>query len=187
MVGLRKVLLVFVLGLACEPLEPFERSPADGGAQLPGADGEGIASGGVLVRRAIDGDTIVLTAGASLRAPDGAPLNGERVRLIGVDTPELSSQAGATQCFAEEALAFTRSALLGRLVSLEYDFVHGLRDDFDRLLAFVSIAGEVHNEVLVREGYARVYRQFSFRGQAAYVALESEARARGKGRWEACR
>ena len=61
-----------------------------------------------IVVRVIDGDTLVL---------DGS----ERVRLIGVDTPESVDPRRPVQRFGKEAAAFTRKIVEGKLIRLEYD------------------------------------------------------------------
>ncbi|NNE10853.1 MAG: hypothetical protein HKN41_01250 [Ilumatobacter sp.] len=95
----------------------------------------------------VDGDTIDVIV-------DGRE---ERVRLTGIDTPELARRdTGATaECFGEEATAFTTSLLpIGTPVRLERD-VEG-RDDYGRLLAYVYRAddGIFVNYEIVRQGYA---------------------------------
>lgn len=145
-----------------------------------------VATGNILVARVLDGDTLVLSAGSSVRSPDGQPIDGERVRLIGIDTPEIAHDPEPADCFGDEAAAFTRQRLEGRLVTLEYDFSTGVRGDFGRLLAYVVIGDETFNETLLREGYAEVFRRFDFREKRRYLALEAEARRRGVGLWSAC-
>ncbi len=76
----------------------------------------------VTVRRVIDGDTFVL-------------YSGEKVRLIGVDTPETKHPQKPIQHFGKEASEFTRRMIEGKAILLEYD---GKRSDrYGRLLAYV--------------------------------------------------
>lgn len=160
----------------------------DGGLALDGSvfDAGSESSNTVMVGRVVDGDTIALSAPGDLRAPDQQPLDGDRVRFIGVDTPEVSHDGTPSDCFGDEARTFTRGRLEGRFVRLDYDFSGGLRDRFGRLLAYVVVDDEVVNEALVRGGYARVYREFTYREKSNYLALESEAQARRLGLWGAC-
>src|SRR3712207_4150278 len=73
------------------------------------------------VTHVVDGDTI--------------RLGEERVRLIGVDTPETRRPGTPVQCFAREATAFMKRLVAGRRVRLELDVED--RDRYGRLLAYV--------------------------------------------------
>ncbi len=177
---------LLVLALGCEPSFPSGEPLLDGGLGEPERDAGRLPTGQALVGRVIDGDTIVLSAGSGARAPDGRPLDGERVRLIGVDTPELATESRPAECFALEAKAFAEEQVGGRVVELEYDFGTGLRDPFGRLLAYVATSESVLNERLVVDGYAEVFRRFEFRERSRYLELEAEARRQRVGRWGAC-
>lgn len=115
-------------------------------------------------------------------------LDGERisVRLIGVDTPELSDhfdRAAPPQPYAREAADFTRARLGGREVELEYER-GDRRDRYGRTLAYVFLAdGTFFNRQLVREGYARAYTRFPFRFREQFLADEAVARRAGRGLW----
>jgi micrococcal nuclease len=78
----------------------------------------------VTVKRVIDGDTILL-------------VNEERVRLIGVDTPETKHPQKPVERFGKEAYLFTKSMVEGKNVRLEYD--QQRRDKYKRLLAYVYL------------------------------------------------
>jgi micrococcal nuclease len=80
----------------------------------------------------------------------------ERVRLIGIDTPETKKENTPVQCFGPEATAYTTSLLpAGTPIHLERDVV--ARDDFGRLLAYVYVSadGTFVNLEIVRHGFAR--------------------------------
>lgn len=127
------------------------------------------------VKRVVDGDTILLTS-------------GERVRLIGVDTPESVKPGTPVQCYARRASAFTHALLDGAAVRLVYGAER--RDRYGRLLAYVYRArdGLFVNAELVRRGYARTLTIAPNTGHAAeFAALASDARRAGKGLWSACR
>lgn len=133
------------------------------------------ASDTAQVRRVVDGDTILLTS-------------GERVRLIGVDTPESVKPGTPVQCFARRASAFTHALLDGAAVRLVHDAER--RDRYGRLLAYVYRArdGLFVNAELVRDGYARTLAIAPNTAHAAqFAALASAARHAGKGLWGACR
>jgi micrococcal nuclease len=152
-------------------------------AALLGSVGWGWYAGGrVTVRipatviRDVDGDTVI----ASL--PDG---HVEKVRLLGVDTPEVVDPRKPVQCFGHAASAFTKSTLVGRHVLLELDAE--ARDKYGRLLAYVIIDGHRFDDVLLAGGYGR-FLVIPPNGSHARAMLREElaARAAGKGLWGAC-
>ena len=123
-----------------------------------------------LVTRAVDGDTIVLA-------------DKERVRLIGVDTPELHHPRKPVQYYAEEAYRFTQRIVEGKKVRLEYDWQR--RDRYGRLLAYVYLMdGTFLNAELVRQGYGHAYMKYPFKYLDEFRRLEREARETGKGLWK---
>jgi len=121
------------------------------------------------VTRVVDGDTLdVLVDGRE-----------ERVRLIGVDAPEVRGEA---EPYGAEGMAFARQRLTGQAVDLELDVEE--RDRYGRLLAYVWIGGELFNETLVREGYATVMTvPPNVKYAERFVALQEEAREAGTGLW----
>jgi micrococcal nuclease len=130
------------------------------------------------VVRAVDGDTLVVRlAGGSL----------ERVRLIGVDTPEEVKPGVPVQCYALRAAAFTRRTLAGRAVDLRVG--RDRRDRYGRLLAYVRAGGtgsDIEVELL-RRGLARPLPIAPNTDHAAEYARLAKAAARaGRGLWSAC-
>ncbi len=122
-----------------------------------------------LCVRVIDGDTIEL---------DGA----ERVRLIGVDTPESVDQSRPVEYFGKEASAFTRGLAEGKRVRLEFD--RETVDTYGRTLAYVYLPDRtLLNGEIIRRGYGHAYTRFPFRYEREFVVLEREARAAGRGLW----
>lgn len=141
--------------------------------RTPVAGGDAIDTG--RVERVVDGDTILLQG-------------GERVRLIGVDTPETKKPGTPVQCFGKKASAFTTGLLDRRKVRLEQDAE--ARDRYGRLLAYVTRAsdGLDVNAELVRRGYARTLTiPPNVRHADEYARLARTARERGRGLWRACR
>ena len=121
--------------------------------------------------RVVDGDTIVLD-------------RGERVRLIGVDTPELHHPVKPVQYFAREASEYLRSLVARRDVWLEYDQTR--RDAYGRTLAYVFTAdGTLVNLRLIERGYGFAYTKFPFRSDymARFRRAERDARAGDRGLW----
>ena len=127
------------------------------------------------VTAVIDGDTV------KVRLAGG---RNERVRLIGVDAPELGDEREPVRLMAFLAKRFTSS----RLSRAQVELLPGprARDDYDRLLAFVRTAdGDLFNIALVREGYAHAFLKFPFdeAWRRELKAAEAEARRAGRGLW----
>jgi micrococcal nuclease len=141
------------------------------GAPPPG----GRAAG--LVTRVVDGDTVHVRI-------DGAD---ERVRFIGVDTPETVKPGTPVQCFGKAASAYDHRLLDGQAVRLRFDSEQ--RDRYGRLLAYVYRArdGLFVNAALVRGGYATTLTIPPNTAHAAqFAGLERRARERQRGLWRAC-
>jgi micrococcal nuclease len=148
-----------------------------GALTLPGQDGF------YYVARAVDGDTLKLS-------------NGERVRLIGIDTPELHyseklerdakrsrRDMAEIQELGRKAADFTRSLCEGKRVKLESDVTK--KDRYGRRLAYVYLEdGTFVNAKIVEEGYAQVMTiPPNVRYSDTFLRLQREARGKGKGLW----
>lgn len=124
----------------------------------------------VLVKRAVDGDTLEL-------------VDGTRVRLTGINTPESVDPRRPVEYLGKEASAFTASLVEGQEV-----FIQPSRtpvDRYGRTLAWVWLAdGMFLNAKLVYEGFAQTY---TFPDNPDYADLflqcEREAREAGRGLW----
>jgi micrococcal nuclease len=131
-----------------------------------------------VVEWVIDGDTIDIDIAG----------REERVRLIGIDTPELHTETGEPECMAREAREFTASLVpSGTEVRLERDVVG--RDDYGRLLAYLYRRDDdvLINELIVAGGYARpltIAPNDAHRDR--FVAAAHAAEAADIGLWSAC-
>jgi len=130
------------------------------------------------VTHIVDGDTIdVEIAGKR-----------ERVRLIGIDTPETKKPNTPVQCYGPEATAFTTSLLpIGAALHLERDVV--ARDDFGRMLAYVYLAsdGTFVNLRIVRDGFAHTLSIAPNTAHAVEFARAAHlAQAANIGLWANC-
>lgn len=121
------------------------------------------------VVRVVDGDTLLL---------DG----DERVRLIGVNTPETKDPRRPVEHFGKEAAAFTRRMAEGRRVRLEFD--QERHDRYGRTLAYVYLDdGTFLNAEIIRQGYGFAYARFPFRYANDFRAFERDARENRRGLW----
>ena len=123
----------------------------------------------LICARVIDGDTIVLS-------------NGEKVRLIGVDTPETKHSQKPVEYYGKEATAFTKRMVGGKVVKLKYDVQR--RDEYDRLLAYVYLMnGTFLNAEIIKQGYGHAYTRFPFKYMEEFKLYEKEARENKRGLW----
>jgi micrococcal nuclease len=164
------VVTVVVVGVGLEACGPS--SPAGPGDGAP-------PGGGATVARVVDGDTVVVRLGH----------RDERVRLIGIDTPESVKPGTPVQCFAVEAANRTKQLLPpGTAVRLERDAE--LRDRYGRLLAYVYRQPDdlFVNLALARDGFALPY---TFPPNVAhadqFAAAAADARHGRRGLWDRCR
>jgi endonuclease YncB( thermonuclease family) len=133
----------------------------------PAADADSLS---VKVHWVDDGDTIVVTG-------------GERVRYLGINTPEVAHKDKPGEPFGEEAKAFNKKLVQGRWISLE--LAEQQRDHYGRLLAFVFLEdGTSVNGELVRQGYAHlVRRQPKLPYWKRLLELQRQALKEKKGMW----
>ncbi len=178
--------LLFTIALAvvalpgCTADEPSPPDAAEAGPAIAttSIDAPAGADRNAVMVRVVDGDTIVVDI-------DGRE---ERVRLIGIDTPESVAEERPDQCFGVEASDEVKRLLPpGTGLVLERDVEP--RDQYDRLLAYVYRAEDQMfvNEVLVRDGFAGI---LNYPPNDAYAerfrALETTARQEGTGLWGVC-
>lgn len=137
----------------------------------------------LTVTRVIDGDTVELS-------------DGQKVRLIGVDTPEshpsrkLTADAKRThqdeatiRALGKRATQFTSSLLMDKKVRLEYDQTK--KDRYGRTLAYLILPdGKNANLEIVRQGFGSAYTRFPFKYMDKFRAAEAEAREQKRGLWE---
>ncbi len=126
----------------------------------------------VLVTTIIDGDTIEIEG-------------GQRIRYIGIDTPETVDPRTTVQCFGKNASAKNRELVEGKRVKLEKDVSE--TDRYGRLLRYVYLNGEMVNEVLVRDGFALASSYPpDIKYQSLFSQRQTEARNAQKGLWTSC-
>ena len=131
----------------------------------------------VKVSRVIDGDTIELTT-------------GEKVRYIGINTPETVHPQMSSQCFGEESSSKNKELVEGQVVYLEKDVSE--TDKYGRLLRYVYLLSQDSsqifiNDYLVREGYARVSTfPPDVKYQDVFLTSQKAAQQENLGLWTSC-
>jgi micrococcal nuclease len=176
-----RVKILFLLGLlAAAALEAgsTSRQTARVGISEPSRESRNETPKNRLVLRVIDGDTIVVSP-------------NEKVRLIGVDTPETVHPNKVVQCFGKDAKEFTRAAVEGKRVRVVLDEANALRkhtDRYGRTLGYLYTEdGTLLNAELIRRGYAHAYTRFPFRYIVEFREMERIARSQAVGLWARCR
>lgn len=145
--------LVFLLGLAVGLGAAYPLWHSDGVPETQQA----------LVVRVIDGDTVELSG-------------GQRVRYLGIDTPEVR------EFYSAEATQRNRELVEGREVELQPGERN--QDEYGRLLRYVYVDGTFVNAELIAEGLARAYIfDANDRYSQVLVQLEQYAKMRGRGLW----
>jgi micrococcal nuclease len=168
----RSCLAALLLVAACGASDPAPPAPTS--LSVPSGAQEAV------VVRHTDGDTVWL------RGVGAGPVAAARtkVRLLEIDTPEIHPQP---QCFGTEAADRTAQLLpIGAHVRVQAD--RDLRDRYGRLLLYLwSSDGASVEEVLLREGYARVlYVRPNDRHLDDFRVVEAQARQERRGLWGAC-
>jgi micrococcal nuclease len=119
-----------------------------------------------------DGDTIKVKFDSGIE---------RRVRLIGIDTPEIGDDPLETPLEALLAKRFTFYHLFRQRVKLTYG--HELEDRYGRLLAYVWKEKVLFNQFILEQGFARVFLKFSYSLKEKFINAQKEAQEEGRGFW----
>lgn len=127
------------------------------------------------VLKIVDGDTIDVLINDKT----------ERIRLIGINTPETVDPRKSVECFGAEASNKAKSLLAGKKVYLVNDNTQKDRDRYDRLLRYVLLENGLNfNLLMIQEGYAYEYTyDTAYKYQSEFKQAEFEARKGKKGLW----
>ena len=117
-----------------------------------------------IVTRVIDGDTFEIEI-------------GEKVRLIGINAPEL------TDIFGQESKQFLTNLIEGKTIELQQDRASNERDRYSRLLGYVILDGKDINKQMISEGYAFAYLKYKFTKSDEYKQAQIEASLNSNGIW----
>ena len=178
------LILLLIAGLACSETESFDNSLLPSPVQRESTE----KSSMVKITKVIDGDTM------DVRFEDGTT---DRVRLLGVDTPETNAVNKPNEygditdlkCLArwgDKSDDYAKSILDGKEVRLVFDEEAGERGYYGRLLAYIEIDGYDFNESLISRGYARVYEEGTSSREKRYLSEQKKVKSEGKGLWGDC-
>lgn len=166
------VLLVAILLLTVQTKpEPTKPSEPSSEARIVAFEAE--------VTRVVDGDTVELST-------------GEKLRYIGMNTPESVDKRKGIQCFGIEASNYNKELVDGKKVWLEKDVSD--KDMYGRLLRYVYLDDpntlekpRMVNEILVKGGYAAAYTfPPDVKYKDKFLAAQKEAREAKRGLWKNC-
>jgi len=123
------------------------------------------------ITHAVDGDTLVTS-------------DNTKIRLIGINTPEIHHPNKGVEYFGKEAATYTRKFLEGETVYIQYDIQK--KDKYGRKLAYVFLQdGTFFNAKLVYEGYADLMTiPPNLKYTDLFKNLAKKARTSKKGLWE---
>jgi micrococcal nuclease len=116
-------------------------------------------------------------------------MNGatEKVRMIGVDTPETKDPRKTVQCYGKAASEFTKNLIGNNRVRLEADPTNTNRDRYNRLLRYVYLPdGRLVNAEIIKQGYGFAYTYFPFTKLEEFRGFQKQAEATKVGLWGSC-
>ena len=127
------------------------------------------------VVKVIDGDTVKLNMNGTVK----------KVRIIGINTPEINHPSKPVECMGTEAAAKARELLAGQTVRFETDPTQDTYDKYGRLLGYVFLPdGRNYGEIMIREGYAYEYTYSSpYKYQTLYKKAQRYAKDNKLGLW----
>ena len=133
------------------------------------------ASGENSVVKVVDGDTLDLNINGKV----------ERVRLIGMNTPETVDPRKPVECFGKEASNRAKELLTGKSVKIEYDPNGDTRDKYDRLLLYIFLGdGTNYAKKMIMDGYAYEYTyDVKYKYQSEFKQAQKYAEDNKLGLW----
>jgi len=162
----------FILGRVSKGIKFPVPTPIPTSTTIPTPAALSAISESFKVTRVVDGDTIEIEG-------------GEKVRYLGIDTPETVDPRKPVQCFGVEASKKNKELVEGKTVRLEKDITD--RDRYSRLLRYVWVDDIFVNLELVKQGFASSYAYPpDIKYQEEFLEAEKEAREAERGLWKAC-
>lgn len=116
------------------------------------------------VVRVIDGDTYVISS-------------GEKVRMLGIDAPEMSTY------FGNYAKQYLKHLIEGKTIRIQDDVMNQDKDRYGRLLRYTYLNNQDINLRMVCDGYAIAYTRFKFSKKSSYSHCQSSATENKLGMW----
>jgi len=121
------------------------------------------------VIKVFDGDTIEID-------------DGRKIRLIGVDAPEVKSPYREEEPFGKQSKSYLNKMLYGK--KIYYRTGADTYDKYGRTLAYVYLDGVLVNGKIIRDGWACAYMRYDYKYKDLFITYEKEARSKGIGMWK---
>lgn len=126
------------------------------------------------VTNVVDGDTIEVNMDGSI----------ERIRLIGIDTPETVQPDNPVECYGKNASNFAHQLMDNKTVRLEADPINTNRDRYERLLRYVYLPDNTFvNAEIIKQGYGFAYLSFPFSKSDEFAQYQQTAQEAALGLW----
>jgi len=124
----------------------------------------------------IDGDTIKVKFKNKV----------EKIRMIGVNTPELKDDRAQVRCLAQKSKEYTENNLLNKEVKIEIDPTQGVRDKYGRILGYIFTDRNINfNQILISNGYAYEFTyKIPYKYQQEFKRVEQVAQKNKVGLWD---
>lgn len=116
------------------------------------------------VTRVIDGDTFVTET-------------GEKVRIIGINAPEISD------IFGQEAKQHLANLIDQKIIDLQPDNILNDKDNYSRLLRYVILDGIDINKQMILDGFATAFLKYNFSKSEEYRQAQLTASKVNVGMW----
>lgn len=171
------ILTLIVFAVVCDRSQRLPTSTQQPGAAT-GTDRGRYHDRSFRVAKVVDGDTL------DIDIPD-TDKPTTRIRLWGVDTPEVKGSPRGEMYFGSQASKFAKETLSGKTVRIVLA-PDKTRGKYGRLLAYVVLegGGEMFNELLLEKGFAYADRRFPHPYREQFEAIEKRARRTGVGLWK---
>lgn len=131
----------------------------------------------VTVTEVIDGDTI------KIKFADNST---EKIRLLGIDTPEKNDTRKTVECFSKEASAHLKDLIGDKSIELKNDKSADNRDKYKRLLRYAYTSDDEDIDLkMIKDGYAYALTKYPMdtKKKKEYKAAENDARKNQRGLW----
>lgn len=140
--------------------------------EVAAVNDEGVRAEVVYV---VDGDTLKISLNSVT----------ETVRVVGIDTPEISQRTQSGECYGEEASIRARELLSNKTITFYRDETQDVRDDYGRLLGYITLpSGDDFGNLMISQGYALEFTfKYPYKKQQIYQKAERYAKSKKIGLW----